>query len=343
MSTEIKGVSVSDFEKNFDKSNWCWIWRGVIHKGVCQAYYKKNSVGKYMGAHRMAYMLYIGDIPSGMFVSRSCENQLCVNPSHLYLSGSSRNMNGRIVDITGERYGRLTVIKYAGIGLKRDATWLCRCDCGKEKVFTSLHLRNGYSTSCGCIGHPNRRIDLSGKKSGKLTILKRDESRMGEPGGARWICLCECGEIRSYPAHPLKIGAIKSCGCIQRRTDQEVYYTKYKGNAEAKHREFSLTIDEFWNIVTQDCYLCGAHPTLRRTSSKGNGGHKIIVNGIDRMDNTKGYTVENSRPCCSMCNRSKMDHDLDKWRNWLRRAYKTQEALGVFDMDVALASAGISD
>ena len=52
-------------------------------------------------------------------------------------------------DLTGQRFGRLTVIeRYGRIGHQR--TWLCKCDCGKEKVIRGPVLMRGDALSCGC-------------------------------------------------------------------------------------------------------------------------------------------------------------------------------------------------
>jgi len=59
-------------------------------------------------------------------------------------------MNANFVNITGNRYGRWTVLSYIGKNKKRHV-WLCRCDCGKEKVIYSGHLKNGATKSCGCL------------------------------------------------------------------------------------------------------------------------------------------------------------------------------------------------
>ena len=53
-----------------------------------------------------------------------------------------------IIDLTGERFGRLTVIE-RDISQKR-TVWICRCDCGNVKSVQSTHLRSGATTSCGC-------------------------------------------------------------------------------------------------------------------------------------------------------------------------------------------------
>lgn len=56
----------------------------------------------------------------------------------------------RFKDMTGKRFGRLTVLRYAGPNHRQDATWLCRCDCGNEKVIQGQALRSGAIISCGC-------------------------------------------------------------------------------------------------------------------------------------------------------------------------------------------------
>ena len=55
----------------------------------------------------------------------------------------------KIIDITGQTFGKLTVLGYAGRGLRRSSLWNVRCDCGTEKATTSLNLRHGKSRSCG--------------------------------------------------------------------------------------------------------------------------------------------------------------------------------------------------
>lgn len=57
---------------------------------------------------------------------------------------------GKYIDISGQRFGNLVVIKRSGeIGGR--SKWLCRCDCGKEAVVSVSNLRNGHTKSCGCL------------------------------------------------------------------------------------------------------------------------------------------------------------------------------------------------
>jgi hypothetical protein len=53
-------------------------------------------------------------------------------------------------DISGQRFGRLTVVARQGSTQGRAALWLCTCDCGKTKVTSGKALRQGSATSCGC-------------------------------------------------------------------------------------------------------------------------------------------------------------------------------------------------
>lgn len=61
----------------------------------------------------------------------------------------------KVKDITGKRYGRLTVIEKAGYyispGGKRFLRWLCKCDCGNFKTVITSKLNNGHTKSCGCL------------------------------------------------------------------------------------------------------------------------------------------------------------------------------------------------
>ena len=54
-----------------------------------------------------------------------------------------------IIDLTGQTFGRLTVIKRADNKNKRTA-WLCKCECGNELITTTDNLRSGDTQSCGC-------------------------------------------------------------------------------------------------------------------------------------------------------------------------------------------------
>ena len=82
-----------------------------------------------------------------------CGNEIVTNGSCLR-RGQTRScgclVEDRVMDLTGQRFGMLTVIERAGHKRKRVA-WRCRCDSGKEVIVCALDLRNGDTKSCGCM------------------------------------------------------------------------------------------------------------------------------------------------------------------------------------------------
>lgn len=62
-----------------------------------------------------------------------------------------RSKGKTFVDLTGQRFGRLLVIKHIGSDEQKRAVFLCRCDCGVEKAIRSHNLKYGFTKSCGCL------------------------------------------------------------------------------------------------------------------------------------------------------------------------------------------------
>lgn len=58
---------------------------------------------------------------------------------------------GAFIDMTGQRFGRLTVLEQAESSRHGRTRWTCRCDCGSVKTIQSTDLRSGRSSSCGCL------------------------------------------------------------------------------------------------------------------------------------------------------------------------------------------------
>jgi hypothetical protein len=72
----------------------------------------------------------------------------------------------KLIDLTRERFGRLIVIKRMNNDKYRNSKWLCKCDCGKEKIISGPSLRNNKTKSCGClyIKHGHSRVN-------KITVI----------------------------------------------------------------------------------------------------------------------------------------------------------------------------
>jgi hypothetical protein len=96
----------------------------------------------------------------------------------------------------------------------------------------------------------------------------------------------------------------------------------------AKHKIWSLTLDQYKKLATSPCHYCGrdpaTKPTTRILQSMG-----VFRNGLDRVDNKKGYFLDNVVPCCESCNREKGKQKYcDFVENTVRR-YRHMESIGL--------------
>lgn len=118
-------------------------------------------------------------------------------------------------DLTGQRFGSLTVVGLAQQRIHNRRSWSCRCDCGGQRDVPTNDLKSGGVTSCGCV---NRRSypynDLTGRKVGRLTVLEKTENRTAK-GSVLWRCRCECGTERELSEDALAHGKTISCGCYR--------------------------------------------------------------------------------------------------------------------------------
>lgn len=106
-------------------------------------------------------------------------------------------------DLTGKKFGQLTVIKIDHI--EEIAYWLCRCDCGRSNDFIvrSTSLKTGHTTSCKICGYERtgqtRFRDLTGQKFGQLTVIRLYEKRKVKHGTAMyWLCHCSCNRVDDF-------------------------------------------------------------------------------------------------------------------------------------------------
>lgn len=74
-----------------------------------------------------------------------------------------------IIDLTGQKFGKLEVLKYVGLSKFKAATWECLCECGNKTIVNSNALRTGHTQSCGC----------SRKESTRAWLLKYNTKHNG--------------------------------------------------------------------------------------------------------------------------------------------------------------------
>lgn len=174
--------------------------------------------------------------------------------------------------------------------------------------------------------------DETGNKYGRLTVLKRVENN--KHGTTRWLCKCDCGKEIITNGQSLRNGQTKSCGCIiagKKRSGDTVYLKLLrltKWQSKKNNIPFELTLDEIKKIVHQNCSYCGRKPYIERKAyhrtryTKGPDTDEIIlINGIDKIDPSKGYTLSNSVSCCKYCNRAKSDLTIAQFKELIKLIY----------------------
>lgn len=133
------------------------------------------------------------------------------------------------IDETGNKYGRLLVLsrdyEEESKHQKRSSTyWKCKCDCGNITTVSRDSLRAGRTISCGCFRKEksaitlsniskNSYIDETGNRYGKLLVLKKIQNNTTR-NGARWLCQCDCGNLKEVMGVDLRNHIVSSCGCL---------------------------------------------------------------------------------------------------------------------------------
>jgi hypothetical protein len=97
-------------------------------------------------------------------------------------------------------------------------------------------------------------------------------------------------------------------------------YSRYNYNAGVRGIGFSLDIEDFRLFTQSPCNYCNAEPS---GCWKGSHGRKYIYNGLDRVDSSRDYTLDNIVPCCKKCNMAKGSTEINEFRDWIERVYKT--------------------
>lgn len=97
---------------------------------------------------------------------------------------------GKLIDITGQKFGRLLVIERSGATPDGKATWRCKCDCGNECIVSGKYLRGGNTKSCGCL-HKEQLVHRSSTHKMTSSRLYRIWHNM--------ISRCSLTSVPCYP------------------------------------------------------------------------------------------------------------------------------------------------
>lgn len=205
-------------------------------------------------------------------------------------------------DLTGRKFGMLTVVSRESNDKHGCTRWKCDCDCGNKGIIISRQsLMRRKHVDCGCV--LKKYQDITGLKSGRLTAIKIVEKN--KRGYNIWLCQCECGNTSKVVASALRAQEIKSCGCLKR---------EITSLTKTKHHQSGTPLYSVWLGMKDRCY----NPRCKAYKHYGARGITIceewlgdkgstnffnwaLSNGyekgleLDRIDVDKGYSPDNCR------------------------------------------------
>lgn len=207
---------------------------------------------------------------------------------------------GRLIDITGQRYGKLTVLSLYSKDSKGNTKWLCKCDCGNELVCIGYDIKRGRQIACKeCTLH---KKELIGQKRNHLTVI----DYLGSDKRYKKVklkCRCDCGNEIEVLATLFRNDIVKHCGCMTKELKKE---------ASTKHGKCYSRIYKIYEGMKTRCYT----ETCRNYKYYGERGIKVceewlkdfmsfynwaMANGykdnltIDRIDVNGNYEPSNCR------------------------------------------------
>lgn len=232
-------------------------------------------------------------------------------------------------DVTGQKFGNLTAIKFSHRQDDGKLMWQCDCDCGGKRDVWVSNLTRGKTGSClECL--QKRKTNLVGERFGRGVVIEESKSRR-ESNRMEWVLKCDCGNNYSATTVQLR-GKIshrtRSCGCYAKSVGEERWnynglygltgtlWSTIKHGAKSRKLEFSITKEDAWNQWEKQNGICALSGMQLHFGDPTLGAAKRIVNrtaSLDRIDNLIGYTKENIQWLHKEVNMMKHIHSTDRF------------------------------
>tara|TARA_R110000782_G_scaffold125378_1_gene216987 strand:+ start:134 stop:724 length:591 start_codon:yes stop_codon:yes gene_type:complete len=190
----------------------------------------------------------------------------------------------RFLDRTNIRYGRLLAVEHKGKDNRGKHLWLCKCNCGNEKIVVSDNLSSGKSKSCGCL-----KAEFLAKKGNQFGLYKDRQKAMLK---------VQYSHLKRRHSNKNMIGAV---------IDFEVFKKLSNDSCKYCGLEHSKKIEDRLN---------------ESKNQKRLSDEVLLINGIDRIDSNIGYTKANCVTCCRFCNFAKHTMSENEFYKWIRRVYE---------------------
>lgn len=197
----------------------------------------------------------------------------------------------------------------------------CRAEC-KECAEYLAKQRRSKRSKVGKI-----YIEIIGSIIKNIKILDIIEDKSYDPTNPAYHCICSiCKKSNIYRYRNIIRKTFKGCYCRKLDTykvQNYIYYT-YKLSAKKRNKNFELSLEEFIDICEKPCFYCGIEKEKSNLCRPSRLEAEWRYNGIDRVDNSRGYTLDNIVPCCKLCNKMKMALDYNEF---IDHIYKIRDHL----------------
>ncbi len=164
------------------------------------------------------------------------------------------------------------------------------------------------------------QTELINKRFGLLVVVEYNKKHLS------WLCNCDCGNTAYVRAAHLNQGRRISCGCKKHRKGRlnplwkghgelsAKLYSSYKFGAERRGLEFTITVEELWQLLVDQNYLC----SLTKIPIKLDHTHKNNTASPDRIDNNKGYILGNVQWLHKIVNEMKWNYSQEEFIKWCK-------------------------
>ena len=192
-----------------------------LHEPKGKSRNRKDLVGQTFGRLTVISFEYVNKHREAMWLCKCICGNTTIVSGHNLIKGSVKSCGcSKIKDLTGQTFGRLTVLEFAGINNQGGSMWRCKCSCGNECILSGHSMVTGHTRSCGCLNkdilksqvgsnNPNWRDDLTEEDRTELC----GKHRLMSPIYKKWRTevyirdnfTCQiCGSRGDIQAHHIK-------------------------------------------------------------------------------------------------------------------------------------------
>jgi hypothetical protein len=209
-----------------------------------------------------------------------------------------------------------------------------------SKSFVAKYIKDSNYSRTNKEAASIRLTGVIGLKYGRLTAIKDLGLRnYGKSNRTFFLFGCDCGSQVELPLKQVASMKTRSCGCLiyedRINSTNRYVYKSIKSGAKSRGLDFEISYNDFLSISSKECFYCGQIDKRNKWAYVGSSSNSSFVesvtnrklydsmiNGLDRLDSSFGYTMDNIVSCCGTCNRAKMDLKLDDFLSHIKKIYK---------------------